>query len=215
MPVAALAQQPFDLPDEAATEALAARFAHGLIAWQLANPHNGGVQIHLHGDLGAGKTAFVRAVLRALGHAGRVRSPTYTLVEPYKMTLQKATPTSLPVPATPAPQTSPSPPSPMPDAELPANAAPVSLLVNHFDLYRFSDPAEWHEAGFDEYLGGQAINMIEWPSRAAEALGTPDLLLNIVIASDARATNERLNARVLTAQAFTPAGIHCLSEVSR
>jgi tRNA threonylcarbamoyladenosine biosynthesis protein TsaE len=66
------------LHDEAGTAALGAAFARALAP---------GLTIYLHGDLGAGKTAFTRALLHAAGHAGHVKSPTYTLAEPYTVKL--------------------------------------------------------------------------------------------------------------------------------
>jgi tRNA threonylcarbamoyladenosine biosynthesis protein TsaE len=62
------------LPDDAATQALGARLA------RILRP---GLSVWLCGDLGAGKTTLTRGLLRELGFSGRVKSPTYTLVELY------------------------------------------------------------------------------------------------------------------------------------
>ena len=62
------------LPDTDATEAL----GHALAATLPSQ-----AVVHLHGDLGAGKSTLARALLRALGVQGAIRSPTYTLVERY------------------------------------------------------------------------------------------------------------------------------------
>lgn len=64
------------LADEAATLELGATLAGVL---------RSGLSIHLSGELGAGKTTLVRGLLRALGYRGRVKSPTFTLVELYSL----------------------------------------------------------------------------------------------------------------------------------
>lgn len=62
------------LPDEPATLALGTALASVL---------EPGLTIYMSGELGAGKTTLARGILRGLGHAGRVKSPSFALVEPY------------------------------------------------------------------------------------------------------------------------------------
>ncbi|WP_049622989.1 tRNA (adenosine(37)-N6)-threonylcarbamoyltransferase complex ATPase subunit type 1 TsaE [Frateuria defendens] len=69
------------LPDEAATAALARELAAAI---------QGGLVVYLHGDLGAGKTSFARALLTALGAGERIKSPTYSLVESYRLPARTA-----------------------------------------------------------------------------------------------------------------------------
>lgn len=74
---------PLILVDNQATELLGATLAQCLLRHQHTIATSGAV-VWLQGDLGAGKTTLVRGFMHAMGHQGAVKSPTYTLVEPYQ-----------------------------------------------------------------------------------------------------------------------------------
>ena len=122
---------------ESETAALAARLA--------ASPALDHAVLALHGDLGAGKTTLVRHLLRALGVQGRIKSPTYAVVEPHEV--------------------------PRPTAWPPG---PPQLVISHFDFYRFNDPREWEDAGFRELFAAPGLKLVEWPEKAAGMMPAPD-----------------------------------------
>lgn len=74
----------FFLEGEAETEELGNKLA------RLAKQSSQGLIVFLEGDLGMGKTTLSRGVIRGLGHKGAVKSPTYTLVEPYEDLIPQA-----------------------------------------------------------------------------------------------------------------------------
>lgn len=136
------------LDDEAATLSSGGRFASILVS---------GLNIYLHGDLGAGKTTFVRGVLHGLGYVGKVKSPTYTLVEIYEL-----------------------------EPYLIEFNVKSNYNIYHFDLYRFIDEEEWDAAGFRDYFNPKSICLIEWPEKAAQVLPEPDIHVHILHNKNAR-----------------------------
>lgn len=96
--------------------------------------------IALNGNLGAGKTTLTREILHALGVSGTIKSPTFTLVEPYQQ---------------------------------------ADYSIYHFDLYRFSDPEEWFDSGFDEYFITPHLCFIEWAENARGLIPAVDWNINI------------------------------------
>lgn len=141
------------LPGEAATRALGARLARVL---------EPGLALYLHGELGSGKTTLARGLIQGLGFEGRVKSPTYALVELYTVS---------------------------------------RLNLYHFDFYRFKDPKEWRDAGFNEYFNDASICLVEWPEKAAGLLPAADLDITLEFAGD---------GRDLSIRAGTESGKACL-----
>ena len=74
-------QLEYFLPNENTTISIGSSLAHVV----KSNSHQQALVVYLYGDLGAGKTTLTRGFVRGMGHIGNVKSPTYTLVEPYEL----------------------------------------------------------------------------------------------------------------------------------
>ena len=132
-------------PNEAATAA----FARGLATRAAI----GNALVELRGDLGAGKTTFARHLLTALGVQGRIKSPTYAVVESYVLSSDRNSALS--------------------------DGLNNEQNIWHFDFYRFNDPREWEEAGFRDIFCSPGLKLVEWPDKAAEYLPRADLVVAI------------------------------------
>jgi tRNA threonylcarbamoyladenosine biosynthesis protein TsaE len=152
------------LPDEAATTRAGAALARCLPD-EMARRS---LLLSLSGELGSGKTPLARGLLRAQGVDGTIRSPTFTLVEPYRT----------------------------------ARGA-----VDHLDLYRIAaDTRELEAIGYRELRAEPGLVIVEWPERAAAALGPPDVAATLEL----EATGRRL-----ILGAGTPTGRQWLEALSR
>ena len=95
--------------------------------------------ILLCGDLGAGKTEFVKGLATALAAIEPVNSPTFVLLNVYQGTMP----------------------------------------IFHFDLYRLQYPEELAGIGFDEFIGGKGLAVVEWPDRFPSEM--PDEYISVEI----------------------------------
>lgn len=112
--------------------------------------------ITLEGELGAGKTTLVRHLLRAWGVQGRIKSPTYAVVEPYEVGLAGAA----------------------------ANGSIWSIW--HFDFYRFNDPEEWQAAGFRDLFAAAGLKLAEWPEKVATLAPLADVAIYLEVLHDSQ-----------------------------
>ena len=135
------------VPDEAALVPLARRLVAALPSRAF---------VSLEGDLGAGKTTFVKAVAAAIGiDPTDVVSPTFGLIHVHD------------VPAV---------------HDRPTPAAPERLV--HADLYRLSGAGDLAEIGWEDATAGRCWVFVEWPSRAADALPADRLDIAITVDSE-------------------------------
>lgn len=148
---------------EAETAAFAKKLALSLQKFFLLHPQ-AHLNISLEGDLGAGKTTFARYLIQALGFEGRVKSPTYTLCEPYSLLLSGK-----------------------------SHDGQINITAHHFDLYRMRDSLEWQEAGFAEHFDEAGFCLVEWPEKAAGTLPSFDITIELTSGLDEHSRQITIN----------------------
>ena len=79
------------------------------------------------------------------------------------------------------------------------------FTLNHFDLYRFTDPNEWLASGFQEYINSYDVTLIEWPEKSSELLPKPDLEVKLLYKNE---------SRIAHINGFTEKGHKCLENLS-
>ena len=110
-------------------------------AEKLASCLSRGDVLLFYGDLGAGKSEFIRGLARGLGISGPIASPSFTIMNLYD------------------------------EGRLP---------LYHFDWYRLESSDELYEMGLDEYLGGDGIACVEWPTQCPDAIPPVHLAIELI-----------------------------------
>lgn len=159
------------LPAEAATRAFAQQFAT-LLQREMRSPKWSDLKLYLHGNLGAGKTTFARYFIQAFGIKGAVKSPTYTLIEPYEITLPEEV-----IEKGRGKNGKPEKREKRDNGKRAGKGIePFSelMMIYHADLYRLASPLELYDLGL---LEEQGIWLIEWPEKGAGVLPMADIEL--------------------------------------
>ena len=117
-----------------------------------------GSVVACYGDLGAGKTRFIKGICKGMGVDEHVASPTFTIVNEYNVR---------------------------------------GMSIYHFDFYRIKSIDELREIGFDDYMNGNSIVLIEWADRVQEILPQKRFDVRLQLGNDEQ--SRRIDIEELTA----------------
>jgi len=130
-----------------------------LVAEEILKHFSGKKIFALYGEMGVGKTTLVKSFCKALGIKEEAVSPTYSLVNEYKI-------------------------QPHPKSLSQGEGLEYSDKIYHFDLYRLKSPEELLDIGFEEYLADGAFCFIEWPELAEPFLPSSAVNLRLELSDE-------------------------------